>query len=124
MEEWQQRIAEDRLNEERKAAAAAAVAKGQAEADAFWRRLWTIGGSAVVLVLGTIGTLAWGSSKIDAGVAPVKADLEEHKQKEQKLEDRLGNVERISTRSEAMLEMLTKNRGMRPPPKELPDGGS
>ncbi len=105
----------------------AAERQGQAEAEAFWRRVWAIGTSGAVLILGTVGVLAWGQSKLDAGVAPLREELAEHKKAEAesvgKLDSRLGTVERSSIRTEAMVEMLVNNRGLKAPPKQPKDSG-
>lgn len=116
MEAWQKRIALEQ-----------AEALGKAKAEAFAARLWKIAAAAVVLILGTVGALAWGQSKIDGGVAPIREELAEHKKTEaaelSAVKADVKEAVRSSNRAETMTEMLLRNRGIRPPPKLLPDGG-
>lgn len=57
-------------------------------------------------------------------VAPVKEDVARLKDADAKLSERLATVERSATRTEVMVEMLLRDREIRPPPKVLADAGT
>jgi hypothetical protein len=102
----------------------AAEQQGQAKADAFTKRLWATAAAAVVIVVGTASAIAWGQHALDAGVAPVKEDLQEFKKSTaaelSAVKADVKEAVRSSNRAEVMTEMLLRNRGIKPPPK---DGG-
>ncbi len=113
---------------ERKIAAEKAADMGKAAADAFTRRLWAVGASAVVLVLGTVGTIAWGKSQIDAGVAPLKAEIAEtrldgtadRRRLELRLDRQDDKVDRLDKKIDLLLDDAKVPKWKRP---LEPDGG-
>ena len=60
---------------------------------------------------------------VDGGVAPIAAKVERHEGDIKDLKGDVGQLKISATRTETMTEMLLRERGIRPPPKLLPDGG-
>ena len=88
--------------------------------------------AAAVTILRT--PACWGVSALvvpdaraeaEKAVAPLKEDIERLKQADAKAAEKLDSVDRRTVRTEAMVEMLVRDRGMRvPPPVALADGGT
>ncbi len=80
-----------------------AEALGKTKAEAFWRRVWAIGAAGGVLILSTVGVVAWAQSKIDGGVAPVVKDLAEYKAEES---DKHKAIDRHFERQDEKLDRM------------------
>lgn len=102
------------------------ITKYVAAADVKWF-VATMAGVAVAAVVLVGWFDARGQTRVDAGVAPVVSDVADVKKRLDHVEVAVQQEALEHARQSVMLEMLTKDRGMVPPPPApkvlLPDGG-
>ncbi len=108
--------------------ARAAVTKGLAAAQRVKKLIWGAVGGTVTVVVIAASVRAYAQTMVDAGSAsaiqPIAIQTAQNTAEIAQVKGKVETIERSTIRSEAMLEMVLNNRGMRPPPKLSPDGGT